>query len=266
MRLSRSLALLERQWYLLRGSPTRVVPLFGFVLTDVVLWGFITRYLKKTGGGVDFVTSLLGAVVFWDYCVRVLHGVTMTFFEDVWSRNFLNIFASPLSLAEYLGGQVMSSLCTSAFGLAAMVAIATVVFGWSIGAYGLMAVPFVLVLFLFGIAMGIVGASVILRFGPAAEWFVWPIPALIAPFASVYYPVSTLPAWMHLIARVLPVSYVFEGLRAIAAGQPFAPGSLAVGAGIAVLYVVAACWTFARVYQHAVRTGLIARYSAESIT
>ena len=266
MRFSRTLALLERQWYLLRGSPTRVVPLFGFVVIDIVLWGFITRYLDMTGGGVDFVTSLLGAVVFWDYCVRVLHGVTMTFFEDVWSRNFLNIFASPLTLVEYLGGQVLSSLFTSAIGLLAMVLIATLLFGWSIGAYGLMAVPFVLVLFLFGVAMGVVGAAIILRFGPAAEWFVWPIPALIAPFGGVYYPVSTLPAWMHPIARALPVSYVFEGLRAIAAGQPFAPGALAIGAGLAALYVVAACWTFASVYQHAVRTGLIARYSAETIT
>ncbi|HTM02445.1 MAG TPA: ABC transporter permease [Vicinamibacterales bacterium] len=266
MRFSRTLALLERQWYLLRGSPTRVVPLFGFVVIDIVLWGFITRYLDMTAGGVDFVTSLLGAVVFWDYCVRVLHGVTMTFFEDVWSRNFLNIFASPLTLVEYLGGQVLSSLFTSAIGLLAMVVIATLLFGWSIGAYGLMAVPFVLVLFLFGVAMGVVGAAIILRFGPAAEWFVWPIPALIAPFGGVYYPVSTLPGWMHPIARALPVSYVFEGLRAIAAGQAFAPGSLAMGAGLAALYVVAACWTFARVYQHAVRTGLIARYSAETIT
>jgi ABC-2 type transport system permease protein len=267
MRLSRTLALLERQWYLMRGSPTRVVPLFGFVVIDIVLWGFITRYLNTAAGGrVDFLTSLLGAVVFWDYCVRVLHGVTMTFFEDVWSRNFLNIFASPLSLSEYLAGQVLSSMFTSLIGLLAMVVIAGAVFGWSIALYGVMAVPFVCVLFLFGIAMGIVGASIVLRWGPAAEWFVWPIPALIAPFAGVYYPVATLPAWMHPIARVLPVSYVFEALRAIAAGQTFQPRALAIGTGLAALYVLAACWLFATVYRHAVRSGLIARYSAETIT
>lgn len=266
MRLSRTLALLERQWYLLRGSPTRIVPLFGFVAIDILLWGFITRYLDTTARDVDFVASLLGAVVFWDYCVRVLHGVTMTFFEDVWSRNFLNIFASPLALSEYLAGQVLSSLFTSALGLLGMVLVASLVFGWSIGVYGVAAVPFVLVLFLFGIAMGILGASVILRWGPSAEWFVWPIPAIIAPFGGVYYPISTLPAWMQPIAHVLPVPYVFEALRAIAAGQPFQPLSLALGFGIALLYVVAACWLFARVYRHAVRTGLIARYSAESIT
>ena len=47
---------------------------------------------------------LLGAVLLWDFFTRVMQGVTMAFFEDVWSRNFLNIFASPLSIPEYLGG------------------------------------------------------------------------------------------------------------------------------------------------------------------
>ena len=29
-----------------------------------------------------------------------------------------------------------------------------------------------------------------LRLGPAAEWFIWPIPALISPFAGVFYPLT----------------------------------------------------------------------------
>jgi ABC-2 type transport system permease protein len=250
----------------MRGSPARVVPLFGFVVIDIVLWGFITRYLDTVSTGINFVTSLLGAVVLWDFCVRVLHGVTMAFFEDVWSRNFLNIFASPLSVGEYLAGQVVSSLFTSAVGLVAMVLLATLVFGVSFAAYGLMVVPFLLVLFLFGIAMGILGASCVLRWGPAAEWFVWPIPAVIAPFAGVFYPVATLPAWMQPVARLLPPSYVFESLRAIVTGGPFRITALVTGAAIATIYVIAAGWIFTRVHQHAVRTGLIARYSAETVT
>lgn len=266
MRLSRTLALVERQVYLMRGSPARVVPLFGFVVLDIVLWGFLTRYLNTVSAGPDFTTTLLGAVVLWDFFARVMHGVTMAFFEDVWSRNFLNIFASPLSVGEYLGGQVLSSVFTSAVGLAAMVIVSSLVFGLSFAAYGAMMVPFVLVLFLFGIALGILGASLVLRWGPAAEWFIWPIPALVAPFGGVFYPVSTLPAWMRPIARALPPSYVFEALRAIAAGESFQPWSLLAGGVLAAACVVAAGWVFLRVHRHAVRTGLIARYSAETIT
>jgi ABC-2 type transport system permease protein len=71
---------------------------------------------------------------------------------------------------------------------------------------------------------------------------------------------------MHPIARALPVPYVFEALRAIAQGRSFDPLLLFVATGLAAAYVVAAAWVFTRVYRHALRTGLIARYSAETIT
>jgi len=35
---------------------------------------------------------------------------------------------------------------------------------------------------------------------------------------------------------------------------------------LAMLYVVLACWFFANVHRYAVRTGLIARYSAETVS
>ena len=117
-----------------------------------------------------------------------------------------------------------------------------------------------------GIALGIVASALVLRLGPAAEWFIWPIPALISPFAGVFYPLTTLPAWMQTVSRILPPSYVFEGLRTAVTGGVVAPESLAVGGSLAVIYILAAGWVFARTYRHAVRTGLIARYSAESLS
>jgi len=205
-------------------------------------------------------------VLFWDFCSRVMHGVSTAFLEDVWSRNFVNLFATPLTLTEYLGGLVLSSMVTSAVGLAVMLVLATGVFGLSFLGYGLAIVPFVLVLFLFGVALGIVGSGVVLRLGPAAEWFVWPIPALVSPFVGVFYPLATLPPWMQHLARLLPPSYVFEGMRSILAGGTASVGMLALGAALSMTYVVLACWFFARVYHHALRTGLLARYSAESVT
>ena len=190
----------------------------------------------------------------------------MTFFEDVWSRNFLNIFATPLSISEYLMGLVLSSIATSSIGLVVMVVLATALFGLSFFVYGVMLVPFFLVLFMCGIALGILGSSMVLRLGPPAEWFVWPIPAIVSPFVGVFYPLSTLPRWMRYIALALPPSYVFEGMRAIVSGTGSSPRGLIVGAVLAVLYILLACWFFARVYRHAVRTGLIARYSAETLS
>jgi ABC-2 type transport system permease protein len=260
-------AVVLRYFYLLRGSPARVLPLFAWVAIDIVLWGFITKYLNKvSGAGFNFVPALLGAVLLWDFLVRVMQGVTMTFFEDVWSRNFLNIFATPMTISEYLAGLVLSSIATSIVGLAVMLALATAAFGLSFFSYGAMLAPFLIVLFLTGIALGVVGSAIVLRLGPAAEWFIWPIPALLSPFAGVFYPLSTLPRWMQYIAHALPPSYVFEGMRAVVAGGAVQAGTLGLGIGLAAAYVLAACWFFTRIYRHAVRFGLITRFSAETLS
>jgi len=267
MRMHRTAAIVLRQFYLLRGSPARILPLFAWVAIDMVLWGFITRYLNSvTTAGFNFVPAFLGAVLLWDFFIRVMQGITTAFFEDVWSRNFLNFFATPLAISEYVSGLVLSSIFTGVVGLAVMILLATVVFGLSFAAYGILVIPFLGVLFLFGIALGVCATAIVLRFGPAAEWFIWPIPALISPFAGVFYPISTLPVWMQAISRALPPAYVFESLRAILAHGTVSPSALAASGGLAILDVVLAGWFFSRIYRHAVRTGLIARYSAETLS
>src|SRR5271167_3761054 len=255
MYLSHTAAIVLRQFYLIRGSFSRVLPLFVWAGIDIVLWGFITKYLNTvTSSGFNFVSSLLGAVLLWDFLTRVMHGVTMAFFEDVWSRNFLNIFATPLSISEYISGLVLSSIATSSVGLVVMLFLAIAIFGLSFFMYGVMLIPFLLVLFSFGIALGIVASALVLRLGPAAEWFVWPIPALISPFAAVFYPLSTLPRWMQYISHALPPVYVFENLRSIVAGHAASGSALILGACLALLDIAIAGWLFSSVYRSAVRS------------
>lgn len=267
MQLRRSFAIVLRQYYLMRGSVARLVPLFAWVTIDVVLWGFITKYLASVAEpGFSAVRLLLGAVLMWDFFTRVMQGVTTTFFEDVWSRNFLNLFATPISIGEYLGGLVIAAIVMSAIGLVVMLVLSFVAFGLSFAVYGLVIVPFMLVLFVFGIALGIIACAIVLRLGPASEWFVWPIPMLLSPLVGVFYPLATLPAWMQAIAHVLPPSYVFENMRAVVDGQPVSLGGLAIAAALAIAQLLAACWIFARTHARALRSGLIARYAAETVT
>ncbi len=266
MTFTRVAAIFLRQFYLVRGSIARFLPLFVWVTLDMTLWGFMSRYLNQVSSPkYNFVPALLGAVLMWDFFVRVMQGVTMAFFEDVWSRNFLNIFATPLSISEYIAGLILSSIATSSIGLAVMLVLSTTVFGLSFFAYGFLLVPYLLVLFLFGISLGIIGCAVVLRYGPSAEWFVWPIPALVSPFAGVFYPLSMLPSWMRWVSYLLPPSYVFESIRTILAGGKSPLQGLAIASALAVSAVLLAGFGFTLTYRYAVRNGLIARYSAESV-
>ncbi len=267
MNASRVGAIVLRQIYLFRGSPQRILPLFAWVGVDILLWGFMTRYLNAVShSGFNFVPALLGAVLMWDFLTRLMQGVAAAFFEDVWSRNFLNFFATPLRISEYLAGLVATGIGTSLVGLVVMMALAGTVFGLSYATYGPALAAFLMVLFLTGIAFGVAAAAIVLRLGPASEWLIWPIPAIISPFVGVFYPVSVLPTWIRPISRILPPTYVFEGVRTVIAGKPAPWGELAIGGGLSIAYLALACVLFAQVYRGAIRTGLIARYSAETVS
>src|SRR5690348_12979813 len=132
MNPTRVAAVVLRQYYLYRSSPQRVLPLFVWVVLDVVLWGFITRFLGQVShSGFGFVPALLGAVLLWDFLTRVMQGITTAFFEGVWSRNFLNVFAAPIRVTEYLGGLITIGVTNSLIALVAMFAVAWGVFGLS---------------------------------------------------------------------------------------------------------------------------------------
>ena len=267
MNASRVGAVVLRILYLYRGSPQRVFPIFIFVAVDILVWGFLTRYLNSVShADFNFVPALLGAVLLWDFLTRVMQQLTMALFEDVWTRNFLNFFASPLRTSEYLAGLLIVAVITSVLSLVAMLILAQIAFGLSFLAYGAALAPFLMVLFLTGIALGIAACGLVLRLGPASEWLIWPIPMLISPFAGVFYPVTVLPAWMQAIALILPPSYVFEGMRSIVAGQPPPWGRLAIGGTLALIYLALSCVFFFAVYRSVIRNGLIARYSAETVT
>lgn len=263
----RSLAIALRQVYLMQGSVTRVLPMFAWSSLDIAVWGWTTKYLSSLSPeGPILGAQLLGAVVLWNFLTRVMHGVTTTFLEDVWSRNFLNLFATPLTVLEYLNGLMLTSFVISLVGLAAMSGVAVFLFDLMPSELGILLIPSLMVLLLCGLALGILGCATVLRFGPAAEWLVWPLPMILTPFAGVFYPQSVLPHWMQQVAQGVPPAYVFEALRQRLDGQPVQWTPWLVSIPMSLGYLFIAYGLFAATYRYAVRVGLIARYSAESVS
>lgn len=266
MSLTRIYAIFIRQVFLIRGNPTRLVSTFLWILLDIVLWGFINKYLSTFGSATfSFTNVILGAIVLWGFMSRIQQGVMMAFLEDIWSQNFINFFSSPLRVKEYVSGLVLTSLAIGSIGLTAMVALAAVAFGYNILKIGLIVLPFLLILFIFAVAMGIFMTAIILRFGPSAEWLGWPIPFFMSIFVGVYYPVSTLPAALQTVAKIIPATYVFEGLRGItgAAAAVNLGGDLLIGALLAIFYLIAMYMFLVMIYRRNLKNGRLARFGAE---
>ena len=235
MSRSRVAAIVLRILYLYRGSPQRVFPIFVWVMVDILLWGFLTRYLNFGGArGGQFRRraarrrALVGLSDPRDAGRDdgVLRGRLVAelpqFFRDA-------RFASP----NISPGSSSPPSARALLSLVAMVVFAARAFGLSFLSYGVALAPFLAVLFLTGIALGVAAAALVLRLGPASEWLIWPIPMIVSPFAGVFYPVTVLPGWMQAIAALLPPSYVFEGMRAVVAGEPAPWDRLALGGGLA---------------------------------
>jgi len=267
MSISRIYAVFIRQVFLIKSNPTRLVSMFLWIIIDVILWGFITKYLGSLGRDTfSFVNIILGAIILWGFTTRIEHGVMTTFLEDIWSRNFINYFASPLQINEYISGLVVTSITMGVCGLLLMLLIAGLCFGYNIFRIGMFLLPFLLILFIFGMAMGIFVSALIFRLGPAAEWIGWPIPMVLSVFSGVFYPVSNLPNFLRIFSRVIPASYVFESMRTILARGLFSSRLviyLCIGLVLSCTYLLVTYFFFIRVYRYNLKHGTIARFNIE---
>jgi ABC-2 type transport system permease protein len=204
----------------------------------------------------------------WEFLSRTQQGMMRGFLEDIWTQNFINYFASPLEIREYLGGLVLTSITISMCSFGIMVPIAGLAFGYNIFKIGLLLLPFMFILFVFGIAMGIFVSALIFRLGPSGEWLGWPLPLVLSIFSGVYYPVSTLPGALQVIAQLLPPCYVFESIRSILATGTLSNGlmmNLLVGGLLSLVYLFIVYKFFIRIYRHNLKTGAIARFNAEAL-
>jgi ABC-2 type transport system permease protein len=110
------------------------------------------------------------------------------------------------------------SIARSLIGVIPAALLAIPLFGYSIFGLGLPLLAFWTLLLVFGWGVGLALCGLLVRFGLAAESYAWASIFVLAPFSGVYYPISTLPAWLQPFAWSLPTTYIFEGMRAVMIG------------------------------------------------
>jgi len=260
MKLHRVLAVFVRQMYLYRRSLPRLMEIFYWPLLDLVLWGFISLYLARYQGNLpNFVTFFLGALILWDILFRSQLGISVSFLEDVWARNFLNLFVSPLKPGEYLTSLMLVSAVKIVLAGGIMSLLAWVFYSFNIFVIGMSLVPFVLNLVALGWAIGIFTTALILRFGQQAEILAWGIAILFQPVSAVFYPVAVLPPILRWLARYVPSSYVFEGMREVVASGRLPVGKLVWATGLNAVYLAVVTFFFYAIFRSVKKKGLLAR-------
>ena len=249
-------AMMLRYWYLLRASWPRLLDLVYWPTVQMLTWGFLQYYIATNAGFFARAGgTFIGAVLLWDILFRGQLGFSISFLEEMWSRNIGNLLMSPLRPFEFIAALMMMSVVRLSIGLVPVTLLAIAFFGFNLYALGLALVAFFLNLMLTSWAIGIFVSGLILRNGMGAESFAWSIMFLFMPLTCVYYPVTTLPTWLQPVAWMLPPTYVFEGMRALLINKVFRPDLMLYAFGLNAVLFAAGVAGFLALVRSARRQG-----------
>ena len=249
---------LRRHAYLILKSWTRIVSMMYYPTVTMVVWAFVTLYLAPTNNFLkDAPGFFIAAVLLWDVLFRGQLGVSLTFIEEMYSRNLGNLFVSPLRLPEFIAGQLVMSVLRTLIGVGGACLFAWLLFHYSIFSLGFPLVAFFANLLVFGWAIGLVVSGMILRWGLGAEVLAWAAIFLVAPVSGVYYPIGVLPGWLQAVAWTLPSAHVFEGMRAVLLQGVFRWDHYWAALGLDALYLAAGALLFALAVRHAREHGAL---------
>lgn len=257
---NRIVAMVLRHVYILRRSWPRLLELMYWPIVQVLLWGFMTQFLMTNSSWVAQASGvLLAGVLLWDVLFRSQLGVTISFLEELWSRNLGHLFMSPLRPHELCLSLMLIGAIRTLIGIVPAALLAIPLYHYSIFTMGLPLLAYFSLLLVFGWAIGIAITAILLRWGLAAENLAWLMVFALAPISGVYYPIDVLPAWLRPVAWALPSSHVFEGMRDVLFHGTFRADLFAVAVVLDLVYMALAALLFLWSFKVARREGLLLR-------
>jgi len=216
MKFYRIYALYLRHFYLIKSSFPRWLDLIYWPTIQIILWGFISKFFTMHSDFYNHTAGIiLSAAILYDFLFRSSISFNMLFLEEIWSRNFTNLFIAPLKVSEIITALTATALIRTLIGIVPAVLLASPFFGVSLFDLGFPLILLLLSLYAFGITLGLFVVSGLLRYGPAFENVAWSSLFLLAPLGCIYYPLSILPDSLQILAKALPLVYIFEEVRSI---------------------------------------------------
>ena len=251
-------AMLLRYLYILRSSWPRTLELLYWPTLQMLIWGFMSQFLRQNSSYVAQAFGvLLAAVMLWDLLFRSQLGLSISFLEEMWARNLAQLFVTPLRPYEWVLSLLAMSVIRVMIGVIPAALLAIPLYHYSIFDMGLPLLAFYAVLTAMGWALGLGICGGILRHGMGAESLAWTVIFALAPLSCVYYPVTTLPAWLQPVAWCLPSTYVFEGMREVLFTGAFRTDYFLAAIALDLVFLAGGATIFSIAFRDARRRGAL---------
>tara|TARA_B100001559_G_scaffold307172_1_gene299066 strand:+ start:403 stop:1194 length:792 start_codon:yes stop_codon:yes gene_type:complete len=247
-----------RHFYLIKSSFPRILDLVYWPSIQIFLWGFISKFFTLSSSYYNnTVGVILSAAILYDFLFRSSISYNMMFLEEIWSRNFTNLFISPIKLKEIIAALTLTAIVRTLIGTVPAVLLAIPLFGVSIFKIGLPLILLLLSLYLFGITLGLLVTSGLIRFGPSFENIAWASLFFLAPLGCIYYPIEILPYWLQITAKILPLVHIFEEMRNILINDIISYNHIILAIGISIFYFILGVAVFYISYDGAKNRGTL---------
>lgn len=235
-------------WFLLLVLP----------LVDGLLFGSIG---VAFGEGEAPVRLLVTGVMLFHLIWQVTLAGSMGMLEEVWTRNLLNLMATPLTGREHLAALGIVGLMRTAVSVTVIAAVGAVFYAVAPDSAGWTLVPAAALLLLFGWAITVFVIAMTIQYGDSAEVFSWGTLVLLLPLSGVFYPVDALPPALQAIARVIPLTHIFDAVQVGLETSTIAWGQLAIAAVGTAVTLALAGWFLAHQLRRFRTEGWITRFT-----
>ena len=258
MNYNKIYALGLRHIYLIMNSFPRVLDLIYWPTVQIFLWGFISKFFTLNSDYYnDTVGIILTAAILYDFLFRASISFNMMFLEEIWSRNFTNLFIAPIKISEIITSLTVTASLRTLIGFVPAILIAMPLFNVSVFNLGVPLLFLIISLYLFGISLGLFVTSGLLRFGPSFENIAWASLFFLAPLGCIYYPIEILPEFLQIIAKGLPLVHIFEEMRNILMTGTVDYGNILKSIVISIVYFCLGILVFYISYYGAKKRGTL---------
>lgn len=183
------------------------------MLFFVMLGGGLTGSISMLAPGISYTQYIFPGVI----SMTVLMTSLMSGLGLVWDREFgflKEVLVAPVSRSGIVLGKI-SGGATVGVGQGLILLVLTPLIGIKLSF--LMITLLIFMLLLSAFALGGLGVLVASRmrsieaFGGVMQMVIWPMIFL----SGIFIPVSNLPAWMNILVKINPVSYIVDSIRQV---------------------------------------------------
>ncbi|MDO8461211.1 MAG: ABC transporter permease [bacterium] len=251
------IAMVKRYLLVMRHDLNNIGEVFYEPAMQIFIWGLASLYIKNATSQLPhIVVILLSGVVFWMITANGQYSITVNFLYELWDRNLVNIFASPLRIREWIISVMIVGFIRMLASLIFGIILTLFLYHTNLFQYGLLLIPFVASLLMTGWVIGFIVAGIIIRFGHTWQSLAWTALPIFVPFSAVFFPVSTLPLWAQKVTAFVPSSYVFEGMREIIFTNHMSFDKLLISFALNTIYLVLSILFFVYMFKKSRKLGL----------